>query len=199
MEKMAWQQSFNTGIRVIDDDHKMLFSIVNNLIEEVNEATEIEPREIESLFEALVNYVDTHFAREEQFLEQFGYPELDAHRDKHDALRQQIDGIANDYKSAPDSIDLEKVCVFLINWLSQHILKSDMDYVPYVTGNKTGIEAGLRVRSQQVAVSVPRGTGNLVHELAYHLRHAKDVDTAVRHFNENHFGGLHKKRSFLKN
>jgi hemerythrin len=198
MEKMDWQASFNTGIRVIDEDHKMLFSIVNNLIDEVNSSADGEPREIESLLEALINYVDTHFAREEQFLEQFGYPELDTHRDTHDALRQQIDGIANDYKTQPDSVDLRKVCVFLINWLSQHILISDMDYVPYVTGDKTGTEPGLRARSQQVSVSVPRGTGNLVHELAYHLRHTKDVDAAVRHFNENHFSGFHKKRSFQK-
>ncbi len=198
MEKLTWQQAYSTGIRVIDDDHKMLFSIVNNLVSEVNGESTGDSRQIESLLEALVEYVDSHFAREELFLEQFGYPKLDEHRDRHDALRHQIDAISNDYQAAPDSIDLEKVCDFLINWLSQHILKSDMDYVPYLNGEKEGKEPGLRDTSQQVTVSVPMGTGRLIHELAHELRHAQDVDSAIRHFNDEHFSGSYRKRSFLK-
>jgi len=198
MRQMLWQESFATGVRVIDDDHKMLFSIVNNLISEVNAETPADPRQVESLFEALVKYVDSHFAREEQFLEQFGYPKLDAHRDSHDGLRRQLGAICIDYQNAPDNIDLEKVCTFLMSWLAEHILKSDMDYVPYLKGDKNAKETGLRAVSQQVTVSVPAGTGNLIHELAHQLRHAQDVDAAVRHFNDAHFSGDHKKRSFQK-
>ena len=198
MEKLDWQQVYATGIRVIDNDHKMLFSIVNNLVSEVNGETVSESRQIDSLLEALVEYVDSHFVREELFLEQFGYPKLDEHRDGHDALRHQVDAIANDYQTAPDSIDLEKVCDFLTKWLSEHILESDMDYVPYLNGEKKGMEPGLRDTSQQVTVSVPMGTGRLIHELAHELRHAQDIDAAIRHFNDAHFTGAYKKRSFLK-
>jgi len=198
MRKMLWQETFATGVRAIDDDHKMLFSIVNNLITAVNADQPVDPRQIESLLEALVTYVDSHFAREEKFLEQFGYPKLDAHRDAHDGLRQQMDAICNDYQNSPDSMDLEKVCTFLMSWLGEHILKSDMDYVPYLKGEKNGKEGGLRDVSQQVTVSVPAGMGNLVHELAHHLRHAGDVDAGVRQFYDAHVSGAHKKRSFQK-
>jgi len=198
MEKMNWRPAYATGIRMIDDDHKMLFSIVNNLVAEVNADTASNPRQIESLLEALTEYVDSHFSREELFLEQYGYPKLDEHRDGHDALRHQIDAISNDYQRAPDSIDLEKVCVFLTEWLSEHILKSDMDYVPYLNGEKKGKDPRLRQNSQQVTVSVPTGTGRLIHELAHELRHAQDTDSAIRHFNDAHFSGTYRKRSFLK-
>jgi len=198
MQKLDWQLAYATGIRVIDNDHKMLFSIVNNLVAEVNGETVSDSRHIESLLEALIEYVDSHFTREELFLEQFGYPKLDEHRDGHDALRRQIDAISDDYQTAPDSIDLEKVCDFLMKWLSEHILKSDMDYVPYLNGEKTGKEPGLRDTSQQVTVSVPMGSGHLIHELAHQLRHAQDIDAAIRHFNDAHLTGAYKKRSFRK-
>jgi len=198
MKKMNWRQAYATGIRMIDDDHKMLFSIVNNLVDEVNEETASDPRQIGSLLEALTEYIDSHFSREELFLEQYGYPRLNEHRDGHDALRHQIDSISNDYQTTPDSIDLEKVCIFLTGWLSEHILKSDMDYVPYLNGEKKGKDPGLRQASQQVTVSVPTGTGRLIHELAHELRHAQDTDSAIRHFSDAHFSGVYRKRSFMK-
>jgi len=198
MEKMNWREAYATGIRVIDDDHKMLFSIVNNLVSEVNAETASESRQIESLLEALVEYVDSHFAREELFLEQYGYPRLNEHRDGHDALRHQIDAICYDYHAAPEKIDLKKVCAFLMTWLSEHILESDMDYVPYLVGEKKGKGPELRGVSQQITVSVPVGTGRLIHELAHELRHVQDVDAAIRHFSDSHFSGVYKNRSFRK-
>jgi hemerythrin len=198
MERLAWKAAYATGIRVIDDDHKMLFSIINNLVSEVNSETEEDPRQVESLLEALVQYVGSHFAREELFLEQFGYPGLNEHRDGHDALRYQIDDISSDYKENPDNVDLGKVSVFLKSWLSEHILKSDMDYVPYLNGEKRSKDEGLRTVSQQVTVAVPVGRGRLIHELAHELRHSQDIDSAVRHFSDAHFSGAYRKRSFRK-
>jgi len=198
MKNLAWQDVYATGIRVIDDDHKMLFSIVNNLVSEVNAEKPVEPRQIDSLLRALTKYVDSHFSREERFLEQFGYPKLDEHRDGHDALRRQIDAISIDYYATPDKIDLEKVCEFLMKWLSQHILKSDMDYVPYLIGEKPGVALGLRENSRQVTVTVPPGCDHLIHELAHQLKHAQSIDSAVRRFNDGHFSDAPRKRNFAK-
>jgi hemerythrin len=198
MEEVPWKSSFATGFRAIDDDHKMLFSIVNNLIAETKAGEANNPRQIESLLEALENYVDTHFTREEQFLEKFGYPDLDAHRDSHDAFRHQIDTISKGYKLAADSVDLEKVCAFLVNWLSKHILVSDMEYVPYLKGEKKGAETDSRSPMQPVTVSVPAKAKNLIHELAYHLRRTPDVDKAVQQFNEARTGDAQKRTPFQK-
>lgn len=198
MKQILWQDAFDTGIRVIDDDHKMLFSIVNNLIDEVHQGREGCERQIESLLDALSDYVDSHFAREELFLEQYGYPELNAHRDSHDDLRREIEGIAADYKEDAERIDLRKVCAFLALWLSDHILKSDLAYMPYLSGEKKGDKRAMRRTSQQVTVSIPMGTGNLIHELAHELRHGIDVDSAVRYFADRHFRGDYRKKTFRK-
>jgi len=193
MVKMVWRDAYSTGIRVIDEDHKMLFSIINNLVDEIDSGSTLDSRKISSVLEALNAYVASHFTREERFLEQFGYPELANHRHSHDALRNQLGTISNDYRTDPDSIDLQALSMFLMKWLSEHILKSDMDYVPYLLGKKTGVPSSSRSKSLQVTVSVPKDKTYLITEFANELRKSRDSDMAVKNFYDAYFNGDYKK------
>jgi len=193
MTKMIWEEAYRTGIRVIDEDHKMLFSIINNLIDETATKNPTMYREISSLLEALLTYVNSHFIREEHFLEQFGYPDIIAHRHMHDALRNQLHEIVNDFQNDPESINLKQLTKFLTKWLSDHILKSDMDYVPYLSGVKQGIPIASRNTTVRVTVSIPKNMSYLITELANQLIHSSDTDQAVRQFSDAYFNGTYKK------
>jgi len=193
MGKMIWEEAYRTGIRVIDEDHKMLFSIINNLIDETTTENPTMYREISSLLEALLTYVNSHFTREERFLEQFGYPDIIAHRRTHDTLRNQLHEIVNDFKNDPESINLNQLSTFLTKWLSDHILKTDMDYVPYLTGEKQGVTKASRNTTIKVIVSIEKDKSYLITELANELIKSSDTDQAVRQFHDSYFKGTYKK------
>ena len=85
----------------------------------------------------LVQYTKVHFAREEKFFAQTGYPAPAAHKQEHDALTRQVLDVQQKYvagASATLSIDVMR---FLKNWLIKHIQGSDQKYRPHL--NAKGI------------------------------------------------------------
>jgi len=179
VDTIPWQDSYNTGIRVIDDDHRMLFDILNGLIEEVN-GTAAE-REIGSIIQALRGYVDTHFAREEGFLEKSDYPDLKNHKAMHEKLRAKIYGIEKLYLSDPENLDLAAVCEFLSEWLIHHILNTDMVYVPYLKSGSE--EKGL----EEVTLKVPHEAVTSLKTLAGELAASPNLHRSLKRFLDHHF------------
>lgn len=136
MPWLAWSDKYNTNIRVIDTDHQNLFDAINALFD-ANEAGN-GTQSIGAVIKALRKYVVVHFEHEEHVLEQAGYPEYDTHCATHRDFTHIIDSLAELYHQDPDSVDINKVIDFLGDWLTEHILKTDMDYVAYVRGEKKG-------------------------------------------------------------
>jgi len=136
MALLEWTDDYLTHIRVIDTDHQTLFDAVNALHDAHQEDKGHE--RIGSVIETLRHYVVEHFDREEHFLEQAGYPDLVAHRSSHREFNHLADSLATLYEQNPDFVDVNKVIDFLGRWLTEHILETDMQYVPYVRGEKEG-------------------------------------------------------------
>jgi len=131
---MDWSDDYETGIKPIDDDHKRLFKAVNDL----HNAYAIDDADAHfaDLFDLLSEYVDVHFAREEEAMVGMGYPNLESHIVSHQELASTVHEYAKLYRSVPRAISRKEILEFLGNWLSKHILVSDMDYVPYIKADK---------------------------------------------------------------
>lgn len=136
MPLLEWSDKYNTNIRVIDSDHQNLFDAINALYD-ANKAGYGNDR-IGDVIKALRKYVVVHFEHEEHVLEQAGYPEFDTHRATHRDFTHVIDSLAELYHQDPDNVNIDKVIDFLGDWLTEHIIKTDMDYVAYVRGEKKG-------------------------------------------------------------
>jgi hemerythrin len=129
MTYFPWSDEFSVGIRVIDNDHKDLFRMVNALYAELEGGSSA--KNIDALLTALGRYVEEHFAREEELMKTYNYPGLAAHKAKHRELTLDVYALRKAHVSHPYKMDGEKLLMFLKNWLSNHIMRSDMDYVPY--------------------------------------------------------------------
>lgn len=132
MSLITWQDSYSVGVDLIDNDHKLLVSLINQLNDAISED---EGRDVVgSVLNVLVEYTVSHFGREELLLKKGQYPEAEftAHHREHEKLTAQVRAIvARYYDGEIDSIDSE-VLLFLKNWLTGHILGVDMKYRPYV-------------------------------------------------------------------
>lgn len=142
MSYLEWSDDYSVHIKVIDNDHKALFDIVNALHGRLQES---DPREkIEATFKALIVYVREHFNREEIYMDECGYPMAESHKEKHRNLSNTLNAHYKSFQSDPEGFDQENFLTFLKKWLSRHILQSDMHYVPYLRGEKRGVPEELR-------------------------------------------------------
>ena len=182
METIEWNDRYLTGVRAIDNDHRMLFLIVNTLIREVETAANSSV--IASTISMLVDYTEVHFTREENYMAQYGYPELEEHRIEHHDLESKAKKFSQQFKVDPNNLDLVNFCAFLSDWLIHHILEEDMKYVPYLKSQGVGDS----VESEEVIVTVPVGAGYLVREFAAAIRRETDIERSVYGFFEDFFG-----------
>jgi hemerythrin len=129
IEKIEWSDKYLTGIGAIDRDHRNLF----NILEQLDDA-EAGAVDFADLFEQMVHYVDTHFAAEEDMMLSLGYPDLENHIIAHQELAATVHRMADLYRTDPGAVSHDEVLGFVTNWLCNHVLKVDMDYVPYLKG-----------------------------------------------------------------
>ncbi len=157
MTYFPWSNDYSVGIRIIDNDHKDLFGMVNALHAESK--ADAPAKNIDNLLAALSRYVEEHFEREEELMAAYNYPGLSAHKLKHKELALDVHALRKAHASQPRRIDRDKLLEYLKNWLSNHIMRSDMDYVPYLrseTGKKATKERrkGADRRKSESSISV---------------------------------------------
>jgi hemerythrin-like metal-binding protein len=135
MPLMTWTEKMSVGVNVLDEDHKKLVGMVNNLYDGIVAGKGKES--LGQILDGLVSYTKVHFAREESLFAKTGYPVSAAHKKEHDDLTKQVLDVQARYKGdAAATLSLE-VMNFLKNWLVTHIQGSDKKYGPHL--NAQGI------------------------------------------------------------
>ncbi|EMJ89187.1 bacteriohemerythrin [Leptospira meyeri] len=140
-----WDSKYETNISEIDSQHKKLFRLINNIETVYDENKEHLSTKSKILVDAvseLEDYTLSHFLIEERVMELNQYPELEAHKKQHDRFTDKIlelknrlttgNLLSNDEELNQFFGDLLK---FLRACLTNHILKEDMDYKPYIKFN----------------------------------------------------------------
>ncbi len=84
IKNIAWSEAISVNNKKIDDQHKHLIELTNNLIDHSNEKAD--SALISESLDELVKYTRTHFRDEEQLLEACNYPKLNDHKEEHELL-----------------------------------------------------------------------------------------------------------------
>jgi len=131
MIKMEWNDSFNTGIELIDKQHQILVRAINLLGLALERGSDKEL--MDAIFATLAEYTATHFADEERIFVEAGYPEADEHKHSHHMFLEKVTELKAKFDAGGDTA--REVLTFLVDWLQNHILGTDRKYIPYVLGN----------------------------------------------------------------
>jgi hemerythrin-like metal-binding protein len=123
MALIQWTGKYQTGIEEIDAQHKLLVGYIN----ELNDAIQADSGQeaLGGTLSKLTDYAEFHFAFEEGLLEELGYAELAAHRERHQEFIELIEGMGEHLENGKTNMG-DMLMVFLRNWLSKHILIDDM-------------------------------------------------------------------------
>ena len=131
---IAWTSDLNTGIDVIDEQHKSIVDYIN----ELERATQLRDRAaIGHVLDELVDYTLSHFAFEESLQEEAGYKFSKPHKAVHDVLAKRVAAYQARHNAGEDIAD--QLHVMLCTWLVHHIKRDDMAYVSEVRANMINI------------------------------------------------------------
>ena len=152
MAAMTWTPEMSVGVPELDEDHRSLIRIINQLAEAADDSTR-QAAVRQSLY-ALMRYAETHFGREEQVMTACRYPQLDPHRGRHQDFIAKIDDVAKRFDERPDEVAemvARELIDYLTDWLTKHIMVEDMAYRPFAEQDLRGARKAARdFRASQV-------------------------------------------------
>ena len=124
LQKIEWNESLSVGVELIDSQHKMWIERFNRVAKAIEAHHGAE--KVSNTLGFLVDYTDEHFTTEEGRMAETHYQDADAHKAKHEALRETLDGLVQDFREdGPTEALAIAVDTFLGNWLIIHIREGD--------------------------------------------------------------------------
>ena len=84
MAFVDWSDQLNTGIPSVDEQHKNLVNLLNNLHQAMLSRQAKE--QMGEILDRLIDYTDYHFKHEEEFMEEINYDQLEEHKELHEKI-----------------------------------------------------------------------------------------------------------------
>lgn len=134
MSGLSWSSKLETGIPEIDEQHKKLIELANNVVAAVRE--KLGTLGVDEIVQELRRYTVVHFRDEEELMAKLRYPEHGAHHAEHERLKHQVK-IWQRKLYQHEALTVDAVRDFMRVWLIDHILQSDMAFKDWLRDNAT--------------------------------------------------------------
>jgi hemerythrin len=133
---IAWSDVYRTGIEIIDNQHKELVNLTNELYRACLSTSNVMHSVFKEAMSRMVEYVKFHFSAEVELLEQIKFPDIAEHKKQHAQLITQILQAAKDYNEGKKFVPNTFVRT-LKDWIFSHIAVYDKNYALYVSAQKS--------------------------------------------------------------
>ena len=134
MSLIKWNESYSVDVVRIDQEHKKLFGIINELTDTMKAGQSKDV--LGKILNGLLTYTSSHFQTEENYFQQIKYPHAVAHKKEHAAFVQKITEFKKDFEEGRATVSVN-ILQFLSKWLQSHIKGTDQKYSSFF--HKNGI------------------------------------------------------------
>jgi hemerythrin len=141
-ELVSWSDDLSVGIDEIDEQHKVLVGLLNDLNRAIREHHGNDA--CLEILDRLVDYTRIHFAVEESLMRIFEYPDYENHKAEHEELVEEVMSMRREIVEEERKISF-KLLHFLKMWLTQHIMDSDQEYSEHF------LKQGMKARTSKRA------------------------------------------------
>ena len=126
MPLLTWNDNLSVNILSIDDQHKKLINMINQLQDAMSSG---DSRSVlGEIFDGLLKYCVEHFEYEKRLMTEHGYPGLADHLKEHDAFAQKVTDMHKQFVGSSNFMIGVDVMKFLTDWLVNHIQGVDKGY-----------------------------------------------------------------------
>jgi hemerythrin len=132
---VEWDDRYSIGIPLIDDQHKHLIELTNELYECCVGGGEDVQACFRDAVRGTVDYVKYHFTAEERMLANIKYPGFISHKKEHESFILKILRDAKEFEEGKKFVPNNFVR-YLKDWILAHIAVEDRKYADYILGLK---------------------------------------------------------------
>ncbi len=123
MAHLVWTDDLDTGIDVIDEQHRRIVGYINQLHDA---RTTRDAALIAEVIDGLVDYTVSHFAFEEALMADAGYDCAPLHKKVHELFSRRLGELQARFNRGENIID--ELHLLLSKWLFNHIRHDDASY-----------------------------------------------------------------------
>lgn len=122
--EIVWTPSLSVGVKLIDDQHKLLFEKINKLFKEVRSGANDEL--VMDALNFLDEYTKTHFGDEERYMQSINYDRYDIQKSMHTGFIGELEKLKKAYiKSGRNPTVILNANKLIVDWLTKHISFED--------------------------------------------------------------------------
>lgn len=129
MQIVKWRESYQTGITSMDNQHKTLLDLINQLYTIIRDHSGQE--KVSEIVDVCLNYAHKHLHDEEQLLTENEYPELQEQLDHHAKFIETVNTFKEQLADSPETV-VPELYTYLRTWWISHIVGIDQKYGPYL-------------------------------------------------------------------
>jgi hemerythrin len=121
---IRWTPDLTVGIAEVDRDQQAMFGAVASLLEAMREGSG--KAEIGRFLEFMQRHLERHFALEEHYMRECGYPHLGDHKGEHDQFAAAFARLFTEYQTGGATTALVlQANKLAVHWLRAHIGGAD--------------------------------------------------------------------------
>ena len=130
IDEIKWSKDYETGVEEIDEQHHILVNTLNEANELLTKDYSLE--NLQNITRDLLSYALYHFETEEELMQEYDYKgeapkDYENHMKQHRDFSAKVVGVRDSLK-AGNLIAQEELIGFLLNWLINHIDKTDKKF-----------------------------------------------------------------------
>ncbi|MDR3439445.1 hemerythrin family protein [Telmatospirillum sp.] len=122
---IAWSSEMTVGVPFLDDEHRELIKLINELDAISANANRAE---VESGLACLATYAVKHFHDEESFMTRIHFSRIALHQQQHDEFMTKVQSFLARLKGEDHTKLVLEILDFLADWWLDHILEEDKAY-----------------------------------------------------------------------
>jgi len=129
-DSVVWDNSFSVGFDPIDDQHKVLVGMTNEMFQACEQGVIAADMAFLQIIQKALGYAETHFSDEEGYLREVNYPYLDEQKEQHEDFVAEVQKSIEEFEAG--NIEPIYLARFLKKWLLNHIAVYDKKYAPFL-------------------------------------------------------------------
>lgn len=122
MALLNWKPEYSVGVPSVDDDHRQMIGMINDLHDRLGGRSD--PEAVEMFLGDIHAAIAAHFALEERFMHKAEYKEYEDHKEDHEQLLDQLRDLMDEHLDDPE-VGNELLKQRLTDWFGEHFASFD--------------------------------------------------------------------------
>ena len=130
-QQVAYRKDLDTGIEIIDKQHRKFFQLANRFLGRAAEAEK--PGALDEAFDFLRRYVVVHFGTEEELMADCRYGLYPRHKTAHHHFRKDIDELRGRFDAGEVEAVSARLANLVVDWFVNHIKTEDRQLAAFLS------------------------------------------------------------------